>query len=87
MKGFDYLDQATGTMQHCLLKYPQDMPDNPTLDDLALYCAAHRLEEGKIIQEHGIHTKLFLKLIKEKREDRHKGLLKEWKALDDTSRP
>jgi len=67
MKGFDYLDQATSTMQHARLKYPEDMPDHPTLDDLADYIAKHRLEEGVLIKEHGIHTKLFLKLVQEKR--------------------
>ena len=64
-----------------MLKYPQDMPDNPTLDDLALYCAAHRLEENMLIKEHGIHTQLFLQLVQDKRMARGKKL---W-GLDDTS--
>lgn len=57
------------------LKYPEDMPDDPTLADLADYIAKHRLEEGTLVQEHGIHTKLFLRLVKEKREAR---MLKLW---------
>ncbi len=61
------------------------MPDDPTLDDLALYVARHRLEEGLLIREHGIHTQLFLKLVHDKRQTLMGELMKEWEELDDTT--
>lgn len=75
MKGFAYLQKEKDYLTHVHIKYPEDMPDDPTLDDLADYIAKHRLEEGNLIQEHGIHTKLFLRLVKEKRDTR---MLKLW---------
>lgn len=81
MKGFAYLKD--NNLVHVNLKYPDDMPDKPTLDDLANYCAKHRLEEY-IIREHNIHTQLFLQLVQDKRLVIQEQHLKEWKELNDT---
>jgi hypothetical protein len=77
MKGFAYLQQGKDYLTNIYLKYPDDMPDDPTLDDLADYIAKHRLEEGPLIHDHGIHTKLFLQLVQDKRHARMKKLWSE----------
>lgn len=82
MKGFAYLENAKDYLTHVYLKYPDDMPDHPTLDDLADYIAKHRLKEGVLIQQHGIHTQLFLKLVQDKRQAHMKTL---WEKPNDTS--